>query len=81
MRLDSAIHPAHESDTKSKTPVASSAAPATPSKSVQNSVTLDFSEVPKRYRRRPLTEEEIDLVAVRSLLSTLTLTPLSLSSV
>lgn len=45
------------------------------SKTVKNSVAVDFSEMPAKYRRRPLTQDEIDLVTVSdisflSLLST-----------
>jgi len=38
--------------------------PTNPSKSTQKSATLEFSQVPKKYRRRPLTQDEIDLVTV-----------------
>lgn len=34
------------------------------SKVSQRAATLEFSQIPKKYRRRPLTQEEIDLVSV-----------------
>jgi len=34
------------------------------SKSTQKSAPLEFSQTPKKYRRRPLTQDEIDLVTV-----------------
>ncbi|CAF3561190.1 unnamed protein product [Rotaria sordida] len=30
----------------------------------QKSAALEFSQTPKKYRRRPLTQDEIDLIAV-----------------
>ena len=39
-----------------------------PAKETQTSGSLEFFETPTRYRRRPLTEEEIDLIKVRYLL-------------
>ena len=41
------------------------------SKTVRNSITLDFAQLPKKYRRRPLTQDEIDLVAVSALASSM----------
>ncbi len=34
-------------------------------KSTKTSTSLEFSQTPKKYRRRPLTQDEIDLVTVR----------------
>ncbi len=34
-------------------------------KSIQKSASLEFFQTPKKYRRRPLTQDEIDLVTVR----------------
>jgi hypothetical protein len=34
------------------------------SKAGQKSAPLEFSQTPKKYRRRPLTQDEIDLVTV-----------------
>jgi hypothetical protein len=33
-------------------------------KSIQKSASLEFFQTPKKYRRRPLTQDEIDLVTV-----------------
>ncbi|CAF4553690.1 unnamed protein product [Rotaria socialis] len=38
------------------------------SKTGHKSDPLEFSETPKKYRRRPLTQDEIDLVAVNKYL-------------
>ena len=37
------------------------------SKSSELSTTLEFSQTPQKYRRQPLTQDEIDLVTVRNL--------------
>ncbi len=62
MKLDSAAHPPKQSQSDlntSKTIGASSQ-----SKVSQKSASFEFSQTPNKYRRRPLTQDEIDLVAV-----------------
>jgi len=58
IKIDSAIHVSKESST-AKTVGATSQ-----SKTGQKSAPLEFSQTPKKYRRRPLTQDEIDLVTV-----------------
>lgn len=62
MKIGSAIHASKESTSGSSTSKTSGA--SSPSKSDHNSDSLEFSQIPKKYRRRPLTQDEIDLVAV-----------------
>jgi hypothetical protein len=56
---DSAVHASNEKKTDSKPTGATSS-----TKPIQKSVSLEFSQTPKKYRRRPLNQEEIDLVTI-----------------
>ena len=60
--VDSATHGSKGSKNDSKLTGATSA-----SKSGQKTPTLEFSQTPKKYRRRPLTQDEIDLVTVTNI--------------
>jgi hypothetical protein len=44
--------------------IAASSPSTNQSKSTKKSTPLEFSQTPKKYRRRPLTQDEIDLVTV-----------------
>ncbi|UJR35988.1 hypothetical protein I4U23_028728 [Adineta vaga] len=52
---------------KNATPSSSSSSSSSTnnqSKKIQTPATLEFSQTPNKYRRRPLTQDEIDLVTV-----------------
>ncbi len=57
--IGTAVHASRESQSESKPAVA-----PIQSKAGQKSASLEFSQTPKKYRRRPLTQDEIDLVTV-----------------
>jgi len=57
--VDSAVHASNENKSESKPTGATSS-----TKPGQKSVSLEFSQTPKKYRRRPLTQDEIDLFTV-----------------
>ncbi len=58
----SAIHASKES--KSDSSSAKTIGATSQSKPGQKSAPLEFSQTPKKYRRRQLTQDEIDLVTV-----------------
>jgi hypothetical protein len=62
--IDSAVHGSNEN--KSNTTSTGATSSSSTTKPGQKGASLEFSQTPKKYRRRPLTQDEIDLVTVNS---------------
>ncbi|CAF0831241.1 unnamed protein product [Adineta steineri] len=61
---DSTNHAPKENKSESNTAKTSGATTSSQSKISQKSGSLEFSQIPNKYRRRQLTQEEIDLVTI-----------------
>ncbi|CAF0789161.1 unnamed protein product [Adineta ricciae] len=62
-RSGSATHATKE-NVKDSSSVVNKAGATSPTKTVQQAGTFEFVQTPAKYRRRSLTQEEIDLVAI-----------------
>ncbi|CAF2540440.1 unnamed protein product [Rotaria sp. Silwood2] len=51
-------------ESKSDSSMAQAIGASSQSKAGQKSASLEFSQTPKKYRRHPLTQDEIDLIAI-----------------